>query len=44
MKEKILVIGGTGFIGLNILKRLSKKKYYLYSISKKKVIYSKEFA
>ena len=26
MKEKILVIGGTGFIGLNILKRLSKKK------------------
>ena len=42
MIEKILVIGGTGFIGFNFLKRLSKKKYQVYSISKKKVVYSKK--
>ncbi len=36
MKEKILVIGGTGFIGSHVLKNLSKKKFILFSLSKKK--------
>ena len=34
MKEKILVIGGTGFIGSHVLKNLSKK-FILFSLSKK---------
>ena len=34
MKEKILVVGGTGFIGYHVLKNLSLKKYFLYSLSK----------
>ncbi len=36
MKDKVLVVGGTGFIGYHVLKNLSKKKYFLYSLSKKK--------
>jgi len=35
MKDKVLVVGGTGFIGYHVLKNLSKKKYFLYSLSKK---------
>ena len=38
MKEKILVIGGTGFIGSHVLKNLSKKTsiYSFFLIEKKK--------
>ena len=36
MKDKVLIVGGTGFIGYHVLKKLSKKKYSLYSLSKKK--------
>lgn len=35
MKENILVIGGTGFIGYNFLKKNSLKKFNLYSFSTK---------
>lgn len=35
MKEKILVVGGTGFIGTHIIKGLSLKKYIIFSLSKK---------
>lgn len=36
MKEKILVVGGTGFIGYHVLKNIHSKKYLLYSLSKNK--------
>jgi len=36
VKEKILVVGGTGFIGYHVLKNTSSKKYFLYSLSKNK--------
>ena len=36
MKEKILVVGGTGFIGYHVLKNILSKKYLLYSLSKNK--------
>ena len=35
-KNKILVVGGTGFIGFNILKYFLKKKFIVYSLSKNK--------
>ena len=35
MRQKFLVVGGTGFIGHNIIKSFSLKKYKLFSISKK---------
>lgn len=35
MKKKILVLGGTGFIGHNLLKRLNNNIYESYSISRK---------
>ena len=35
MKEKILVAGGTGFLGYHLLKKLLELKYDLYSISTK---------
>lgn len=35
MKKKILVTGGTGFIGYNLLKKLLKFNYELYSLSTK---------
>lgn len=37
MKENILVIGGTGFIGYHVLKNLSSKNYILFSLSKNKI-------
>jgi nucleoside-diphosphate-sugar epimerase len=37
MKENILIIGGTGFIGQNLLNGLSQNKYSLFSLSKKKI-------
>ena len=36
MKEKILVVGGTGFIGYHVLKNIHSKKYLRYSLSKNK--------
>ena len=36
MKKKILVTGGTGFLGYHLLKKLSKQDYSLYSLSTKK--------
>ena len=42
MKEKILVVGGTGFIGQNLLKSLKFKRYTLYSLSSKKPLKSKK--
>ena len=41
MKEKILIIGGTGFIGSHIVKNLPKKNFLVYSLSKKKLRNSK---
>ena len=35
MKKKILITGGTGFLGINILNYLRKKNYNLYSLSRK---------
>ena len=34
-KKKILIIGGTGFIGFHLAKRLVKKNYSVTSISTK---------
>ena len=31
MKKKIIIIGGSGFIGTNILKKIDKKKNYVFS-------------
>ena len=33
MKEKVLVVGGTGFIGRNLIKKLKQKNYSILSIS-----------
>ena len=40
MKKKILVVGGSGFLGLNLIKRLSKlNEFDVYSLirNKKKI-------
>ena len=42
MKEKILVVGGTGFIGYHVLKNISSKKYLLHSLSKNKPVKEKK--
>ena len=43
IKKNCLVIGGTGFIGYHLLKKLSKKKNYnLYSLSRTKPVLSKK--
>ena len=34
MKKRILIIGGTGFIGHNLIKKLSKHLFKITSISK----------
>ena len=36
MKKNILVIGGTGFIGFNLIKKLNKKKFIIFSLSRNK--------
>ncbi len=36
MKKKILVIGGTGFIGVNFIKKINFKIYDIYSLSRNK--------
>lgn len=33
MKKKIIIIGGTGFLGQNLIKKLNKKKYEITSLS-----------
>tara|TARA_B100001093_G_C26829967_1_gene1015701 strand:+ start:1469 stop:2362 length:894 start_codon:yes stop_codon:yes gene_type:complete len=38
LKKKILIIGGTGFIGFHIAQKLIKKKYIVFSLSLKKPI------
>jgi len=35
LKKKIIIIGGSGFIGHNLIKSISKKNYYITSISRK---------
>ena len=35
MKKKILVVGGTGFIGFHLIKKLKNKKFIVHSISTK---------
>jgi len=42
VKKSILIVGGTGFIGHNLLKKLSKSNYTLSSISTKKPINKKK--
>ena len=34
MKKNILIIGGSGFVGTNLLKKINKKKNYLFSTIK----------
>lgn len=36
MNKKILVVGGTGFIGYHLIKKLKKKKFKIHSISTRK--------
>ena len=35
MKKKIIVIGGTGFIGFNLIKKIPKKNFEITSVSRK---------
>ncbi len=36
MKKKILIVGGTGFIGFNLIKKLNKRKFEIFSLSRNK--------
>ena len=36
MKKKILIIGGTGFIGINLIKKFNLINFKIYSLSRKK--------
>ena len=36
MNKKILVTGGTGFLGFHLLKRLKKLNFSIYSLSSEK--------
>ena len=35
-KKNILIVGGTGFIGSNLVKKATKLNYNVYSLSKNK--------
>ena len=41
MKKKILIAGGTGFLGFNVIKKLLKYKFEITSISSNKKSYNK---
>ena len=36
MKKKILIVGGTGFIGFNLIKKLNTRKFEIFSLSRNK--------
>ena len=36
MKKKILIVGGTGFIGINLIKKFNLINFKIYSLSRKK--------
>ena len=36
MRKKILIIGGTGFIGRNLIKKIRLVNFEIFSISKKR--------
>ena len=43
MKKKVLIVGGSGFVGTNILKKINYKKYKVYAtINKSKKKFSKK--
>ena len=42
MIKKILIIGGTGFIGKNLIKKLRSKNFQIISLSKKKQLLKKK--
>ena len=35
MKKKILIVGGSGFVGTNILEKINYKKYRVYATRNK---------
>lgn len=41
MKKKILIVGGSGFVGSNILKKIDHKKYKVFATKKKNKNYIK---
>ncbi len=43
-KIKILIIGGTGYLGFNLIKRLNKKNFIITSISRNKVLKKKKIS
>lgn len=38
MKKKILITGGTGFLGSNLINIISKKKSYLLFVLRRKIL------
>ena len=41
MKKKILVVGGSGFLGFNLLKRLSKlSEFEVYSLIRSQITFN----
>ena len=43
-KIKILIIGGTGYLGFNLIKRLNKKNFIITSISRNNVLKKKKIS
>ncbi len=43
MKKNILILGGSGFLGFNVTKRLSKIKFYKLDVLTKKINHKKKF-
>lgn len=42
MKKKIIIFGGSGFIGLNLIEKLDKKKFNITSVSRNKTLFAKK--